>query len=564
MDVPTSGARDAQCFTYDGLRRLTRAWTPASGSCASPPSGASLGGPAPYGFTDTFDAVGNRTARTTYAAGGNTTHTYAYPAAGSDGAHTLTSVRATGPAGTTTSTYGYDDAGNTTTRAVAGAPAQTLTWDVEGELAALAEAGGATDSYLYSADGERLIRRQDGATTVYLPGGMELTLAGGQVKATRYYSFNGQTIAVRTGIGNANVWTLVPDRHGTAQLAIQNSTSTLTRRYTDPYGNPRGTAPPRWTGDHGFLDKPTDTTGLTQIGARYYDPAIARFISVDPIMDLTDPQQWHGYAYANNNPITWADPTGLRPKSHDGGTSKGKYVPAPPKPQGKALKIELEEILDSHDPRGYMDRVDSLTDDERQALVDADYYDLVQLEYSNQSQIAIACELNGGCTPCEDDACVYWNMFLMVASVGGAPFAFAKLAEWLLPARATVGPPPPGAWTSASESMSARAAAYQEQVTGATAGSVYRVGGVNFDGFAQGVLLEAKGPGYATFVRNGEFMSWFRGADTLANQAIRQTAAAGGRPITWSVAEPQAATAIENLFASRGITGINIVHVPAG
>jgi len=42
--------------------------------------------------------------------------------------------------------------------------------------------------------------------------------------------------------------------------------------------------------------------------------------------------------------------------------------------------------------------------------------------------------------------------------------------------------------------MSARAAAYQEQITGQAIGSVYRVNGVKFDGFADGVLQDAKGP----------------------------------------------------------------------
>ena len=43
-------------------------------------------------------------------------------------------------------------------------------------------------------------------------------------------------------------------------------------------------------------------------------------------MDLTDPQQMHGYAYANNNPPTWSDPSGLCPTCwtvdgmHIGGT----------------------------------------------------------------------------------------------------------------------------------------------------------------------------------------------------------------------------------------------------
>ncbi|WP_423462376.1 RHS repeat-associated core domain-containing protein [Promicromonospora sp. MS192] len=38
---------------------------------------------------------------------------------------------------------------------------------------------------------------------------------------------------------------------------------------------------------------------------------LGSFVSVDPVMDLSDPQQWNAYAYANNNPVTWSDPTGL-------------------------------------------------------------------------------------------------------------------------------------------------------------------------------------------------------------------------------------------------------------
>jgi len=120
----------------------------------------------------------------------------------------------------------------------------------------------------------------------------------------------------------------------------------------------------------------------------------------------------------------------------------------------------------------------------------------------------------------------------------------------------------PGAWGTAAESTSSRAAAYQARITGRSAGSVYNVNGVKFDGFANGVLQEAKGPGYASLVRNGQFQPWFSGADGLVSQAQRQLAAAGGTPITWSVAEGPAATAINNLFVSRGISGINVIHVP--
>ncbi|MFG6293979.1 hypothetical protein, partial [Streptomyces rochei] len=37
------------------------------------------------------------------------------------------------------------------------------------------------------------------------------------------------------------------------------------------------------------------------------------FISLDPVMNLTNPQQINGYNYGNNNPATHADPSGLCP-----------------------------------------------------------------------------------------------------------------------------------------------------------------------------------------------------------------------------------------------------------
>jgi hypothetical protein len=90
----------------------------------------------------------------------------------------------------------------------------------------------------------------------------------------------------------------------------------------------------------------------------------------------------------------------------------------------------------------------------------------------------------------------------------------------------------------------------------------YEVNGVKFDGFQDGTLIDAKGPGYAQGVKNGNFQAWYRGADSLVEQAQRQLAVAGRTPIEWRVAEPQASTAIQNLFADHGITGIKVVNVP--
>lgn len=312
-------ARDTQCFSYDGLGRLTSAWTPSSASCGTAKSVAGLGGPARYWTDYTYDPVGNRTSSTEHTAAGDVKATYSYPAAGGARPHAVTKVTETGTEGSAVSSFAYDASGNTTTRTVAGQTAQALTWDVEGELASVTQSGKPTASFVYTADGERLVRKQDGVTTVYLPGGQELTLtAAGVKKATRYYSWAGQTVAVRTGTTFDDVSTLVNDHHGTASLSITNVSAKVTRRYQSPFGEARGTAPTGWSGDHGFLDKPADSTGLTAIGARYYDPAIGRFVSVDPVMDLADPQQWHGYAYAHSSPVTFSDPTGLREVAGDG------------------------------------------------------------------------------------------------------------------------------------------------------------------------------------------------------------------------------------------------------
>ncbi|WBB80432.1 polymorphic toxin-type HINT domain-containing protein [Micromonospora sp. WMMD882] len=116
---------------------------------------------------------------------------------------------------------------------------------------------------------------------------------------------------------------LVNDHHGTAEVSIANTDLSVTRRRTLPFGNDRGTPTGAWPAimDKGFLGGTRDNTGLVHIGAREYDPALGRFISVDPLQDLGDPQQWNGYAYGNNSPATFSDPSGLTffEDAHGGG-----------------------------------------------------------------------------------------------------------------------------------------------------------------------------------------------------------------------------------------------------
>ncbi|MFC7615450.1 RHS repeat-associated core domain-containing protein [Actinokineospora soli] len=65
------------------------------------------------------------------------------------------------------------------------------------------------------------------------------------------------------------------------------------------------------------------------MGAREYDPDLGRFTKVDPIMDLNTPQQLNGYAYSDNNPITFSDPSGLLKSCPDGECYGGPYGNSP-------------------------------------------------------------------------------------------------------------------------------------------------------------------------------------------------------------------------------------------
>ncbi|MEU1751941.1 RHS repeat-associated core domain-containing protein [Micromonospora matsumotoense] len=301
-DVTPDPVDDTQCFAYDQLRRLTHAWTPSSGDCAATRSATGLGGPAPYWRSWTFDDIGNRRTETVHAATGDATTTYKYPADGAPKPHSLTATT-----GSQVGSYTYDETGNTLTRPNGSAGTQTLTWDFEGHLDTATDSTGQT-SYIYDADGNRLIRRDPTGKTLYLPGQeIRYDSSTNTTTCTRYYSYNGAAIASRRAAGLT--W-LTGDHHGTAGISVNSMTQQAVVRRETPYGLPRGTSP-AWPNDKGFLGGTKDPTGLTHLGAREYDPAIGRFISVDPIMDLTDPQQWNSYAYSNNSPATFSDPSGL-------------------------------------------------------------------------------------------------------------------------------------------------------------------------------------------------------------------------------------------------------------
>ncbi|RKS68417.1 RHS repeat-associated protein [Actinomadura pelletieri DSM 43383] len=322
--------QDTQCFRYDHMRRLTDAWSQAGTGCPSGDTEPTIGGPAPYRFQYKYATDGSRTDEKQYHkdAGGavqTTTRSYKYArdVPGYTG-HQLAEVAQTGASpfsgAAGKETYAYDKTGNTTARTrtftengTTTTRTQTFEYDTEGEINAITQQQtGKPDenhSFVYDTDGQRLIKRDATGVTLYLPG-MEVKLPTGATRptATRYYAHAGQTIATRTAAG---VTFLAPDHQGTSLLSIGAMGQTLAQRRTTPFGQERGTTGTWPTSmDKGFVGGTKDTTSLTHLGAREYDPNTGRFTTVDPEFDFSWPQSWNGYAYADNNVPTSADPTG--------------------------------------------------------------------------------------------------------------------------------------------------------------------------------------------------------------------------------------------------------------
>jgi RHS repeat-associated protein len=303
---PRSGESDVQCFRYDYLRRLIRAWSQAN-ECAPSPSPDVVGGVAPYWMSYAFDAAGSRTSVTDHLSG--LTSYYGYLQSGTS--HAVRSVTSGGQV----DHYDWDATGNLTYRRVGGVT-ETFTWSPHGKLTGIAGPDGET-RMIYDIDGNRIARIDpDGSVTAFVFN-HELTWdnSTSSLTATRYYEHAGDAIASRsatTGVGTADLIWLGSDQHGSAWWAVNSVTRVETIRYRDPYGNPRGNTGGTWeAGQRGFVDGIEDPTGLTLLGARYYDPKLGAFISVDPEIDEYDPQRMHPFAYANNSPVTYADPDGL-------------------------------------------------------------------------------------------------------------------------------------------------------------------------------------------------------------------------------------------------------------
>ncbi|MEM9488215.1 MAG: RHS repeat-associated core domain-containing protein, partial [Myxococcota bacterium] len=210
-------------------------------------------------------------------------------------------------------TYGYDTFGRRTTRT--GGGDVSYTYGAAGQLTAVTTAA-ETIGYTHDGIGRRVSKRVDGALqrgwlyrSRYQPVA-ELDATGAVVSRFVYATrTNVPDYMVRDG----NTYQLISDVRGSVRLVVDVANGTIAQRIDyDTWGRVISDSSPGFQpfGFAGGLYDPD--TGLLHFGARDYDPAVGRFVQIDPRLFGGGYDNLH--AYAGFDPINYSDRTGEIPE----------------------------------------------------------------------------------------------------------------------------------------------------------------------------------------------------------------------------------------------------------
>lgn len=137
-------------------------------------------------------------------------------------------------------------------------------------------------------------------------GSFSIATAGGATVTYIYTDAQGSPVAEADGAGNVTA-TFDYTPYGSTLLGTQQNGPGFTGHVADP------------------------DTSLTYMQARYYDPSMGQFLSVDPVISKAGQVSSFGaYAYAGNNPTTRTDPDGREWTEHTLTGYIVHYVDAPP------------------------------------------------------------------------------------------------------------------------------------------------------------------------------------------------------------------------------------------
>lgn len=282
---------NTQAFTYDANgRMLTTAVTRASTSLGS--------------LTLVRDAVGRVTGETRVAA--NTPS----PAPGVIAFAFDAAAQALGQS--------YDDLGRTTRDT-----ARSYTWDLASRMTGYSGADGAA-TFTYDALGQRISRTASGATQNYVwnyatPMPTVATIQQGGADQTYYIWLpNGTLLESIAATGNARRFYHF-DEAGSAMILTDDTGAVSDTFAISPYGESITQAgstvtPFVFQGKFGVMRE--GATSLFYMRARYYDSTAGRFLSREP-MPSDNPKEINPYQFADGNPISLVDPTGMAPAQTD-------------------------------------------------------------------------------------------------------------------------------------------------------------------------------------------------------------------------------------------------------
>jgi RHS repeat-associated protein len=197
-------------------------------------------------------------------------------------------------------TYAYNDNGARTTKTPSGSAATNYGYNAAGEMTTVT--GAATATYTYNGDGLRA-SEMVGSTTNQFTWNTVTKVPQLLSDGTTDYVYGPTGAAIEQfGAGGANAAFYFADAHAST-TEITNASGAITGTYSytawGAVSSHSGAATPIEFGA-AYADA---ETGFLYLQARYYDPATALFVTIDPIVRQT----LQAYLYANNDPLNKSD-----------------------------------------------------------------------------------------------------------------------------------------------------------------------------------------------------------------------------------------------------------------